>query len=127
MPPIMGFALYALLVAVVWAVASKRGLKGWVWGLLCLPLGFLAVVIVSNAGGNGTAAAVGAFVVPGLVLFAVLAMGTSAQQAVEKGQHGDYRKCPFCAEAVRKDAIKCKHCGSEIGNAAAATPAQAVD
>ncbi len=24
------------------------------------------------------------------------------------------RKCPFCAEAINSDAIKCKHCGSDI-------------
>lgn len=23
-------------------------------------------------------------------------------------------KCPFCAEEIRKDAIKCKHCQSDI-------------
>ncbi|MBI4707573.1 MAG: hypothetical protein HY761_06575 [Candidatus Omnitrophica bacterium] len=22
--------------------------------------------------------------------------------------------CPFCAEPIRKEAIKCRHCGSEI-------------
>jgi hypothetical protein len=25
-----------------------------------------------------------------------------------------YNKCPFCAEEVANDAIKCKHCGSDI-------------
>lgn len=24
------------------------------------------------------------------------------------------KKCPFCAELINKDAIKCKHCGSDI-------------
>jgi hypothetical protein len=27
----------------------------------------------------------------------------------------DLKKCPFCAESVRREAIKCKHCGSFIG------------
>lgn len=26
----------------------------------------------------------------------------------------DLRDCPFCAEPVKKAAIKCKHCGSEL-------------
>ena len=33
----------------------------------------------------------------------------------------EYRKCPFCAEEIRSEAIKCKHCGSEI---APLTPAE---
>lgn len=27
---------------------------------------------------------------------------------------GDYRACPFCFEVIRKNAIKCRHCGSEV-------------
>ena len=27
---------------------------------------------------------------------------------------GDYRACPFCCELIRVDAIKCRHCASEI-------------
>jgi hypothetical protein len=26
----------------------------------------------------------------------------------------DFKKCPFCAEMIRADAIKCKHCGSSM-------------
>jgi len=31
----------------------------------------------------------------------------------------DSRSCPFCAEPIRRQAIKCKHCGSEVLSAPA--------
>lgn len=36
-------------------------------------------------------------------------------QAIEKELiDNGMRKCPFCVEMVREEAIKCKHCGSDI-------------
>lgn len=31
----------------------------------------------------------------------------------------DLRKCPFCAEDIKQEALKCKHCGEPIEPAAA--------
>jgi len=30
------------------------------------------------------------------------------------GVYAKYRKCPYCAEVVLKEAVKCKHCQSEL-------------
>lgn len=45
---------------------------------------------------------------------------TSADAAAEPV---DTRTCPFCAEAIKPAAIKCKHCGSDLpSDSAGATP-----
>lgn len=36
------------------------------------------------------------------------------QKAQDQGEAGDFKKCPYCAEIVREEAIKCKHCGSSF-------------
>ena len=34
----------------------------------------------------------------------------------------DMKKCPYCAELVKKDAIVCKHCGKDIAAEKDASP-----
>ncbi|HBW8908348.1 DUF2545 family protein [Klebsiella pneumoniae] len=119
MEPIFGFLLFGLAVVVVTVVAAKRNSVGI--GILYLigmcAVGFGLVVLTSNiTHGNGIAAGFAAFVSPMLGLMVVLSSSTSERRAVLNGESGEYKKCPFCAESIRKEAIKCKHCGSDIVN-----------
>ena len=114
MEPLFGFLLYLVVTIVVAVVASKRGQRGWLYGLICLVAAPLVVIFISKVGGSGLAAGLGVFLVPVAALFLALASDTSEQAAVAKGEHGDFRKCPFCAESVRREAIKCRHCGSTL-------------
>ena len=74
---------------VVGAMAASRNRSGFAWFLLALVL---------------------TPVLMGLLLI-VLRRGDEGQQAYTADTH---LHCPECREVVRRDARKCKHCGSSI-------------
>jgi hypothetical protein len=51
------------------------------------------------------------FIMIGVVL---LVSGIKSYMKSSKADASFLRKCPFCAEKIKAEAIKCKHCGSEI-------------
>lgn len=114
MEPIYGFMLYFAACMIVSAIASKRGRSGLILFVVSIVAGVGMVMFVSQVIGQRTMAGFGAFLVPLAALVWALMTKSSAELAVEEGHYGDFRKCPFCAESVRKEAIKCKHCGSSI-------------
>ncbi len=117
MEPITGFILYFVFAAIVATVARRKGLM---WGLYLVgiliggPLMVMGASIVTEGTAGGVRSAFLAFMVPVLALVIVLVSKNEEQLAAEAGRFGDYRKCPFCAESVRLEAVKCKHCGSAL-------------
>jgi len=45
-------------------------------------------------------------------------------QSIEPPPLPEFKKCPFCAEQVLLDAIKCKHCGCSLAAPPPITPEQ---
>lgn len=83
--------VWLIASVVVGAIAGSRGRNGFGWTLLALlisPLlaGILALVLPSK--------------VPGQEPLSVVA--------------GTGRKCPMCAELVRREAVKCRYCGADL-------------
>jgi hypothetical protein len=95
------FALLWIVCGVATAViASSKGRDGCGWGILGFFLGPIGIL---------------------------MAIGVAAVSDDHRAlATGELRKCPFCAELIRREAIKCRFCGSDVQAEAAPRPPQPV-
>ena len=83
--------IYVVLLIVMYKVAKNQGKDAWrvvIWSFFLTPI-------------------IGIF---------ILLLSKPDQKKVEEYQtrHGDLVKCPECAELIKSEAKKCKHCGSMV-------------
>ena len=83
--------------------------------IVWLGFGWWGSSIMSKKGRSGCAGfALGALLGPiGLVIALLLSNDPEAAERQGLAQ-GEMRKCPQCAEVIRRDAVRCRFCGSDV-------------
>jgi hypothetical protein len=95
---LFGFIILLIVSILVGQDAERRGMSGWGWGLFV----FLICIV-------------------GLPIYLIVRRpiqnnNPSSPQNQIAASSINTKKCPYCAEIIMAEAIKCKHCGSDLSN-----------
>ncbi|MHC1740132.1 MAG: zinc ribbon domain-containing protein [Anaerolineaceae bacterium] len=55
-------------------------------------------------------------IIVGVVMIAISLIVISNRQGVNKESSSDQKKCPYCAELIKEDAMVCRYCGKDVSD-----------
>jgi hypothetical protein len=113
---VAAFYLFLFLGLLVLRLDSTLGIAFAILGLIVAAFSALVARRAASKGKSAIAFFFLSLLISPLITWLIvesLAEQVSSKQFSAEDQN-EYKLCPFCAEPVRAQAIKCKHCGSEI-------------
>src|SRR3990167_1208709 len=90
-----------------------------IWVTMWIILVIVTGVVAANKGRSVIGwLALAVFVAPITLLILLALPRNQAQIEQRQMESGSMAKCPYCAEMVKAEAVRCKHCGADLAGVA---------